>query len=482
MGLTRFFHNYYTALRCNYSSYQHILRIQNRRLRNLLLYATQNSEFYRDLYDGIDVVHCRLGDLPVITKSAMMDNFDRLVTDSGIKLQKIQEWTAEKNNFGKMYDGKFLPVPSSGSTGNYALVVYDRRAVDIIQSGLLARHPLLNRTSLFTHLKMLVMQLLGHKTRIAIMTAPRGNIAFFAKNAPPFHRRFGELKFLSTLDPIEEIVATLNEFKPDGLSANSFLLPILAQEQLAGSLNIKFDRPTSFLVGAAEPLTEHTRGLALKAWNMNIQNDYGASECFFMATSCQQFGQLHAMSDLCILEAVDENYKPVPPGQCGEKILVTNLANSVQPIIRYEIEDIVGYAGQPCKCGLPFPTLLPMQGRKFDYLYFQKPQGGYERIHPYRLTVSLYYLHELKQYQIIQTKRNELTFIYVPQSDESKIEKQLQQTLENDLRNAGLESRVRLKLKRVEAISRDHQSGKYKVVNSLPGPPDIDSVLDTHPY
>ena len=467
MGLINFFYHYFTALRFNYSNYDRVVGIQNRRLRSLLRHAVEYSDLYKTKFKGIDIEHCRISELPVITKSEMMNNFNHLVTDPRLKLEEIQEWTSEVKNFGKLYLNRFIPIPSSGSTGEHALVVYDRKAADIIQASLLARHPMETEHSLYERTKCLASYLFGNKTRIAIMTAPRGNVAFFARNAPAFHRRFAKLKFLSTLDPIEQNVAILNEFQPHSLSANSFFLPILAQEQLAGKLNIKFSRPTSFLVGAAEPLSEHTMGLALKAWNIGVQNDYGAAECFFIATSCKKFGKLHAMNDLCILETVDEDYKPVPQGKYGDKILITNLANFLQPIIRYEIEDIVGYANQPCKCGLPFPALLPIQGRETDYLFFQKPQGGYERIHPYSLTVSLYYLHELKQYQIVQTARNELTFVYVPQNDKVSIEQQLRKTLEDELQRASLESRVTLKLKRVDTIPRDDRSGKYKVIISL---------------
>lgn len=479
MGLISFFQNYYLSLWRTKVNKSRILEIQQRRFRRLLRHTVKNSKFYQELYKGIDIDNCRLQDLPIVTKSAMMNNFNRFITDSRLKLREIQEWIADKNNFGKLYLGKFLPMPSSGSTGQYALVVYDRKAMDLIQASLLARHPLQTKHSLYEHTKILSAQLFCRKARIVVMMSPRTNVTYFIRNVPAFHRRFAKLKFISTLDPIEQIVATLNEFQPDSLSAASFFLSILAQEQLVGKLNIEFNRPLSFLVGAVEPLTEHTRRQALKAWNMGIQNDYGAAECFFMATSCQKFDHLHAMNDLCILEAVDENYKAVPLGQYGEKILVTNLANFLQPIIRYEIEDIIGYADQPCKCGLPFPALLPIQGRKMDYLYFQKPQGGYERIYPYRLTNSMYHLHELKQYQIVQKVRNELTINYVPQNNAGSIDQQLRQTLEDDLRKAGLESRVTLKLKRVETISRDHRSGKYVVVKSLGAPSDLNAALDT---
>jgi len=106
-------------------------------------------------------------------------------------------------------------------------------------------------------------------------------------------------------------------------------------------------------------------------------------------------------------------------------------------------------------------------GKLSDFLYFQKPNGEYERFHPYRLRIPLFYATELRQYQIVQSARNELTFIYVLQNDGEGAEQHLRQILESAVAQAGLASRIDLKLKRVEEIPRDRQSGKYQIIVSL---------------
>lgn len=482
MGFISFFQNYFGSLRCHQLSQGRLSDIQQQRFRRLLRHAFKHSEFYRDRYRGIDIDNCRLEDLPIVTKSVMMENFDRFVTDPRVRLGEIREWIAYKNNYGKLYLNKFLPIPTSGSSGEYALVIYDRHALELIQAGLFARHPLQAKRSVYGQTKMLASLLLGRKARMAVIAVPHGNLGVMAKTAPAFHRLFVEVKVISLFDPIEKIVEVLNQFQPDRLVSNSFFWAILAQEQLAGKLNIGFNRPILSMAGGGEPLTEHVSGLARQAWNVAIQDDYGAVECYFMAASCQKFGNLHIMSDLCILEMVDGNYHPVPQGEYGEKVLLTNLANLTQPIIRYEIDDIAGYADQSCECGLAFPTLLPVQGRQSDFLYFRKPQGGYERFHPYRLRVPLFYAAELRQYQIVQTCRNELTFIYVTQTDGGAVERNLRQILEKALAAANLESRINLKLKRVENILRDNRSGKFQIIKSLGPPDDLNIKLDERSY
>ena len=85
-------------------------------------------------------------------------------------------------------------------------------------------------------------------------------------------------------------------------------------------------------------------------------------------------------------------------------------------------------------------------------------------------------MNDLRQYQIVQTTRNELTFYYVPRNDDVHIEQQLAQTLEEALTQAGLERLVKLNLKRVESISRDKQSGKFEMIRSMGIPSDLDTV------
>lgn len=80
-------------------------------------------------------------------------------------------------------------------------------------------------------------------------------------------------------------------------------------------------------------------------------------------------------------------------GQYGEKDFLTDLVNFLQPIIRYEIEDMISFSSQSCPGGSPLPTLLPLQGRAKDVFYFRRPQGGYEKIPPMALQTALYTIH-----------------------------------------------------------------------------------------
>ena len=103
MGFINTIANWYQILKIIHSDKNYIEDLQQQRLRRLLRHAASNSEFYQDLYKGIDLENCSLRDLPIVTKAAMMDNYDRFVTDRRLKLHQIQDWVKVKQNDGKYY-------------------------------------------------------------------------------------------------------------------------------------------------------------------------------------------------------------------------------------------------------------------------------------------------------------------------------------------------------------------------------------------
>lgn len=295
---------------------------------------------------------------------------------------------------------------------------------------------------------------------------------------PPLYQLLFKKEIHSLLEPVRKIIEKLNGSSCNELYSYPSMLETLARERLAGRLNLKFDPPISTIVSASEPLTESAKRLVNKAWGMKIQDTYGSSECFLMARSCGKFERMHVMTDLCCLEIVDHQERPVPDGQTGNKALVTNLFNLTQPFIRYEITDVTGYSTQPCSCGQPFPTLLRVEGRTDDIFYIDRPGGGYEEVHPYLFSVAIVELVEVREYQFVQTERNEFTFSYVPVYFGTDIENKVRKVLEECMRKAGFFDRVTLKTLCLKSIPRDQRSGKMRMLISRVGPPkDLDDNL-----
>ena len=69
-------------------------------------------------------------------------------------------------------------------------------------------------------------------------------------------------------------------------------------------------------------------------------------------------------------------------------MLLTNLANTVQPLIRYELGDHVTVHAEPCACGSPLPV-IEVCGRQDDPLHMAGREGGAVTLLPLALTAVL---------------------------------------------------------------------------------------------
>jgi phenylacetate-coenzyme A ligase PaaK-like adenylate-forming protein len=116
-------------LKTNKADASYAVKIQDQRLRAILRHATENSEFFRSLYKGFDIETCRLSNLPVISKAQMMENFDRFVIDNRLKYREVRDWLKKNRGTGKLYLNEFIPVLTSGTTTETALVIYSRSAI-----------------------------------------------------------------------------------------------------------------------------------------------------------------------------------------------------------------------------------------------------------------------------------------------------------------------------------------------------------------
>ncbi len=473
MGVPRIIALIRDMLKTNLVDRDTLMRIQDQRLRAMLRHAVAHSDFYRKKYKGIDIETCKITDLPVITKSEMMANFDDFVCDKRLKRSEIKVWLEDKSNLGKMYKGKYIPFQTSGTTGENALVVYDRRAMDHVHATVIARHALEEEPTGWEQLKIFLETLFVRRNRIASIVMTGGPYPAYTATlfTPKAHALFVEERIFPLRDPIDKIVKGLNEFQPVSIMSYPSLLALLAREQIAGRLDIKFDHPMSWLITGSEPLSTSAKLLVKKAWGKGVQDTYGTAECLIMARCCRQFDRLHVMSDQCVFEVVDRNNNPVPDGQVGEKVLITNLFNFAQPFIRYEVSDVTGYSLEKCSCGLPFPTLMPVEGRTDDIFYIDRPGGGYEAVHPYLFLGPIVELTDVREYRLTQTGRNEVTFSYIPVSPDMDIDARVQKVLMDGVAKANLAERFHMKFECVSEIPRDKRSGKYRQIISVVGAP-----------
>ncbi|MCH8830661.1 MAG: hypothetical protein IID45_13880 [Planctomycetes bacterium] len=114
-------------------------------------------------------------------------------------------------------------------------------------------------------------------------------------------------------------------------------------------------------------------------------------------------------ADSLILESVDPENRPVPPGQLGDKVLVTSLSNRVLPLIRYEMSDQVENMTEPCPCGCVLPRVRTVAGREEHILTLPGKDGTPVRLIEEYVDDIVGPKTEIATYQVIQESPDRFT-------------------------------------------------------------------------
>ena len=188
--------------------------------------------------------------------------------------------------------------------------------------------------------------------------------------------------------------------------------------------------------------------------------DLYASTEGLWASDCEQRHK-HLFEDWCIAENVDQDGRPVPDGQPGERVLVTNLFNRTLPMIRFEVSDVVAIDRRPCACGRTLARLHAIEGRSADVLRLDDAAGGRVAIHPTQLSpVSAD--PSVREFQIVQCGQRIVLRVVLRQGAGEEATARLVTAVEERLRAAGVaEPDVAAEV--VPALERT-PAGKLKLV------------------
>jgi len=156
-------------------------------------------------------------------------------------------------------------------------------------------------------------------------------------------------------------VNALNKYLPDylvGYASSHFFLARMIVEQ-----KLEVIHPKAVLT-SSEKLTSEMRSVIEQAYGCEVFDAYSGVEACCLASECEHH-RLHVSPDVGIIELIDEDGNPVPPGVPGE-IVATGLLNFDQPLIRYRTGDIAIWSDKPCPCGCAMPVLEELVGRLED--------------------------------------------------------------------------------------------------------------------
>jgi putative adenylate-forming enzyme len=344
-------------------SRQQLESYQAESLRNLRQHAYERSPFYQSFHKGL--MDRPLQELPVLTKAMMMEHFDELVTDRNLHLEEIRA-NASQSEAGQRYKDRYWVNATSGSSGHPGFFLFDEGEwVSVLAS--------FARSQEWSGVKID----LTHRQKMATVASisPWHMSSQVAATVKSWWRP--SLRVAAS-QPLSKTVEELNAWQPEVLVSYASMTGILAEEQLAHRLDIS----PKFVYPASEVLTLQTIKRVREAWGIEPFNQYVATEAASIAAEHQSCRRMHFLEDLVITEVVDDQYRPVPAGQFGTKLLVTTLFSRTQPLIRYELNDSVRVSAEPHNCGLPFAVLESIQGRVEDSLTLPALSSGTVLIRP----------------------------------------------------------------------------------------------------
>jgi phenylacetate-coenzyme A ligase PaaK-like adenylate-forming protein len=176
------------------------------------------------------------------------------------------------------------------------------------------------------------------------------------------------------------------------------------------------------------------------------------------------------LEDLVVVEVVDEHDRPMPPGVPGHKVLLTNLVNHTQPLLRYELTDAVTLAGGPNPLGLPYARIAAVDGRSDDVLTLPGAGGRPVTVYPFRLRAPFAELLEVRQYQVVHDQAGPHVAVVLRDAAPAALPDRITAALAGELRAAGAVPPP-IEVTPVPAIGRDAGHGaKLKLVRNLAGP------------
>ena len=412
---------------------------QRKQLRHLLAHAIEHSPFHSRRLAGVnpDTFEIeQLRSLPVMTKEEMMAAFDDIVTDRRLTRERVEAHVAATGEFPTLLDGKYFALASGGSSGLKGMFVYDEDSMVDYVARITASSGLLKN---------------GRR--------------FFAAVASPSATHAGRLGF-SLVDgemthvihapvtlPLHEIVHRLNEGQPDAVFAYPSVLYRLAGEQRSGRLSI---RPARIIVGA-EQLWREAETYISDAFGVPVYNVFASSEGLFGGSPPGEQA-FRLSTDLAIIELVDEENRPVPAGTPSARVLVTNLFNTVQPLIRYVLGDRFLRRPDASDHGHVVSTI---EGRSYKTFVYQETA-----IHQLTLLSSVTKAQAIVDYQIRQTPRGvDIDLLVNGRLDEALLKADIEQALAH----AGLRD-PQVSIRIVGGFERDSCTGKLRRLVPLSGP------------
>ncbi len=335
--------------RVPYLPQEQICQARDRRVRQIVRHAATTVPYYRDWFcqQGVDPGEIRTANdlqrLPLIDKSAVRAQPERFMSQS--------RWARDA-----------VPFTSSGSTGQPLTVYHDRQSV-LLGSAFAQRFKdvLARGFGLSWAFRLVEIMFPQSASQQAAVSLRQTRWLPFR----PVRVR------LSLLQPLEEVVAAINEYRPDVISGyGSYLEGLFTVVARRG---LPMHRPR-LLVYGADAMSERGQRLIEQHYGIPVLAAYTSIEAPNLAFMCEQREGFHLNVDVVHVRLVGADGSTVPNGERGE-LVISSLLNRATVLLNYRQADVGVLSAERCPCGRTLPLLSGLEGRTQDLIYL--PDGQF---------------------------------------------------------------------------------------------------------
>jgi phenylacetate-CoA ligase len=414
--------------------------LQRERLTDLVGHATRSSKYYARALAAYDPA-VGAASLPILDKATMMERFDDVVIDRRLRRSELLAHV-ERLRGDDLLHGRYRAMTTSGSSGHKGLFVYDERGWTMIVGLFLYFSAIAGTRPRVPRLRLAAVggASPAHMSRRAAQTLDVG-----------MHR----LLSLPVTLPITQLVGGLNRFQPDFLNVYPSMAVLLAEEQAAGRLHLSLEGMST----SSELRTPEATAAIKAAFGVTPFDLYATTEGLW-GSDCERHDGLHLFEDDVIVENVDDDGRPVPDGAPGARLLVTNLANRVQPLIRLEVPDAMTLTSQACGCGRTLRRIEHVDGRAEDIVWLPGAGGRPVAVVPMQFSVVARD-RDVVEFQVVQ-ESGRLVVRVVGRGAAPGLEQRVSAGLRERLQALGVQG-VEIDVQRSDALARS-AGGKLALV------------------
>lgn len=336
---------------------------QLQQLKELLVFAKTNSEYYKDKLRNIDVASLSsledIKQLPILSKADVIEHNEAIHT---------------KHTFKKVFT-----ATTSGSSGDPLVYKREEEADSFNRASIFRGYSWHNVQPWERNGYFWGFDFSGFKRfKISLLDALQNRFRVFDYKEKAFNQ------FVKKLQKARYV--------------HGYSSMIYQSAKLINDKKLPKPKHLKMVKGTSEKIYDSYKEEIKKAFGVPIISEYGAAETGIIAFECTE-GNMHINMEGVIVEEINH------------QIVVTNLQMKAFPIIRYELGDYISLAPENtvCSCGKSHRVLEEVTGRIGENVYGNKEI--YPSLYFYYIFKNLGKKHNLKlTYQIVQKEKGILIF------------------------------------------------------------------------